>query len=195
MTPAKIADGMGEALGARMRCQIDGATVTVEVAPGDWLAGLAYGRDRAGCDFFDWLTGVDEGGAGFTVVAHLYSIGDKCHLLLRTTVPRHAPVLASAAAVFRGAAWHEREVHDMFGIVFEGHPRLEPLLLPGGFEGHPLRKDFGLGAREEKEWPGLVEPGESRPMGGVGYRADSRSSKRGSPSLLISSQDAVQATN
>jgi NADH-quinone oxidoreductase subunit C len=49
----------------------------------------------------------------------------------------------------------------MFGLTFEGHPNLVPLLLPDGFEGHPLRKDFVLAARAAKAWPGAKEPGES----------------------------------
>ena len=71
-----------------------------------------------------------------------------------------APSLASATAVFRGASWHERETHEMFGIDFAGHPNLVPLLLPDGFDGHPLRKDFVLVARAAKPWPGAKEPGE-----------------------------------
>ncbi len=49
----------------------------------------------------------------------------------------------------------------MFGITFDGHPHLVPLLLPDGFEGHPLRKDFVLAARVAKPWPGAKDPGES----------------------------------
>jgi NADH-quinone oxidoreductase subunit C len=49
----------------------------------------------------------------------------------------------------------------MFGIVFSGHPSPTPLLLPDGFEGHPLRKEFVLASRVEKPWPGAKEPGES----------------------------------
>ncbi len=72
-----------------------------------------------------------------------------------------SPSLATATGVFRGAAWHERETHEMFGIDFPGHPHLVPLLLSDGFEGHPLRKDFVLAARVAKPWPGAKEPGES----------------------------------
>src|SRR5262249_59079243 len=81
-------------------------------------------------------------------------------LLLRTTVPHDRPALASAVTVYAGAGWHERETHEMFGIDFEGPPHLVPLLLPDGFEGHPLRKDFVLAARVAKAWPGAKEPGE-----------------------------------
>ena len=81
-------------------------------------------------------------------------------MLVRTLLPRAAPLLPTATGIFRGAAWDERETHEMFGVVFDGHPGLAPLLLPGGFEGHPLRKDFLLAARAAKEWPGAKEPGE-----------------------------------
>ncbi|MBC3989751.1 NADH-quinone oxidoreductase subunit C, partial [Streptomyces sp. AC563] len=82
-------------------------------------------------------------------------------LLVRTTVPHDAPTLPTAIDVYPGAAWHERETHEMFGVDFTDHPNLVPLLLPDGFEGHPLRKDFVLAARVAKAWPGAKEPGES----------------------------------
>ena len=61
---------------------------------------------------------------------------------VRARVPRDKPELPSISAVFPGANWHERETHDFFGIVFEGHPGLIPLLLPEDATFHPLRKDF-----------------------------------------------------
>jgi len=135
-------------------------TVTIDVPRQDWLAALAFARDVAGCDFFDWLTAVDELDQGFAVVVHLYSIESGQHTLVRTLVPREDPVLATATGLFLGAGWAERETHEMFGVVFDGHPGLTPLLLPDGFEGHPLRKDFPLAARAAQEWPGAREPGE-----------------------------------
>ena len=142
------------------RAVTDGSTVTLDVPPEDWLAALAFGRDVAGCDFFDWLTAVDELDQGFAVVVHLYSIESGQHMLVRTLVPREDPLLPSATSLFSGAGWAERETHEMFGVVFDGHPGLTPLLLPEGFEGHPLRKDFPLAARAAQEWPGAREPGE-----------------------------------
>ncbi|MGA5449781.1 NADH-quinone oxidoreductase subunit C [Streptomyces umbrinus] len=135
--------------------------LTVDVPPTSWLASLETARDELGCTYFDWLSAVDEPGTGFRVSAHVAALAPVRRLLVRTTVPHDAPVLPSAVEVYAGAAWHERETHEMFGVTFEGHPGLDPLLLPEGFEGHPLRKDFVLAARVAKAWPGAKEPGES----------------------------------
>ncbi|HUY51548.1 MAG TPA: NADH-quinone oxidoreductase subunit C [Streptosporangiaceae bacterium] len=143
-----------------VECEVSQATVTVTVPAAGWLAALAFARDELGCDFFDWLTAVDELDDGLAVVAHLYSLTGRHHLLLRTMLGGREPRLPTATGSYRGAAWHEREACEMFGVVFEGHPRLDPLLLPEGFEGHPLRKDFVLAARAAQEWPGAKEPGE-----------------------------------
>ncbi|NSC23306.1 NADH-quinone oxidoreductase subunit C [Streptomyces albus subsp. chlorinus] len=139
--------------------------LTVDVPADAWLSALTTARDELGCTFFDWLSAVDEPGTGLQICAHLVALpapGTQLRrLLLRTTVPHEAPVLPTATEVYAGAAWHERETHEMFGVDFPGHPHLVPLLLPDTFEGHPLRKDFVLAARVAKAWPGAKEPGES----------------------------------
>ncbi|NEB28302.1 NADH-quinone oxidoreductase subunit C, partial [Streptomyces sp. SID14446] len=135
--------------------------LTVDVPPTAWIAALETARDTLGCTYFDWLSAVDEPGTGFRVSAHVVALSPVRRLLVRTTVPHTGPVLPSAVSVYAGAGWHERETHEMFGVDFEGHPGLDPLLLPEGFEGHPLRKDFVLAARVAKAWPGAKEPGES----------------------------------
>ncbi|OIK00045.1 NADH-quinone oxidoreductase subunit C [Streptomyces colonosanans] len=135
--------------------------LTVDVPPTGWIEALRVARDELGCTYFDWLSAVDEPGTGLRVSAHVVALSPVRRLLVRTTVPHEAPVLPSAVAVYAGAAWHERETHEMFGVTFEGHPALDHLLLPEGFEGHPLRKDFVLAARVAKAWPGAKEPGES----------------------------------
>ena len=123
------------------------------------------GRDELGFAYFDWLTAVDQLDAaddpastssrtcGRSTAASTCCCAPGC----RPTTP----TLATATGVFAGAAWHERETFEMFGLDFDGHPHLVPLLLPDGFEGHPLRKDFVLAARAAKAWPGAKEPGES----------------------------------
>jgi NADH-quinone oxidoreductase subunit C len=135
------------------------ARPTVDVPARRWATALSTARDELGYDFFDWLSAVDEGADGFRIVAHLWSVADRRGLLLRTLVPAGEPVLDSVVAVYPGAGWHERETHEMFGVGFAGNPDLAPLLLPDGFEGHPLRKDFVLAARVVKAWPGAKEPG------------------------------------
>jgi len=136
---------------------------TVDIEAADWESAVTTARDVLGCGFFDYLTAVDELEDGFAVVLHLArpTVGRVDSVLLRTRVPREAASLATVRGVYAGAGWHERETHEMFGIDFAGHEPLEPLLLPDGFEGHPLRKDFVLASRVAKPWPGAKEPGES----------------------------------
>ncbi|CAD5957528.1 MULTISPECIES: NADH-quinone oxidoreductase subunit C [unclassified Streptomyces] len=157
--PDAVTDLFGE--GATAESTYD--LLTVDVPATEWITALRTARDDLGCSYFDWLSAVDEPGTGFRVCAHVAALGDGTvrRLMLRTTVPHDAAVLPSAIDVYAGAAWHERETHEMFGVAFEDHPGLAPLLLPEGFEGHPLRKDFVLAARVAKAWPGAKEPGES----------------------------------
>ncbi|WP_217205731.1 NADH-quinone oxidoreductase subunit C [Streptomyces sp. AC550_RSS872] len=135
--------------------------LTVDVPPASWITALKTARDELGCTYFDWLSAVDEPGTGFRVAAHVAALSPVRRLLVRTTVPHEAPTLPTAVGVYAGAAWHERETHEMFGVLFADHPALDHLLLPDNFEGHPLRKDFVLAARVAKAWPGAKEPGES----------------------------------
>ncbi|WP_063741461.1 NADH-quinone oxidoreductase subunit C [Streptomyces sp. FXJ7.023] len=151
----------GELFGAEAAAEESYGLLTVDVPPASWIPALRTARDRLGCTYFDWLSAVDEPGTGFRVAAHVVALGPVRRLLLRTTVPHGSPVLPTAVEVYAGAAWHERETHEMFGVAFEDHPALDHLLLPEGFEGHPLRKDFVLAARVAKAWPGAKEPGES----------------------------------
>jgi len=138
----------------------------------EWTIALTAARNE-GFDFFDWLTAVDETdaeeNAGFDLVCHLMNSstgkGALARVLVRTRVP-NGQSAASATGLWAGAAWHERETHEMFGIDFEGFDDgtgrgLRPLLLPDGFEGTPLRKSFVLAARASKAWPGAKEPGEA----------------------------------
>ena len=146
------------------------ADETRVVQAGQWRSALAAARDD-GFTFFDWLSAVDrtydEAAPGFDVTAHLLDIRTKGALrgiLLVARVADGEPV-DSVTEVFAGAAWHERETHEMFGIEFTGFDDgsglgLRPLLLPDGFEGTPLRKSFQLAARASKPWPGGKEPGE-----------------------------------
>ncbi|HWO72305.1 MAG TPA: NADH-quinone oxidoreductase subunit C [Dehalococcoidia bacterium] len=104
-------------------------------------------------DFLRNLCGVDYEAEGFEVVYHLYSYKHRHNVTIRAKVPREDPRIQTASDIWRAADWHERECRDMFGIVFEGHPNLVPLLLPEDMLDHfPLRKDNPLAPLEE--WQG-----------------------------------------
>jgi len=161
-------------LSARLASLVDHAVsstsfgqVVVDVPTEHWVAAATALRDdRAiSCRFFDWLSAYDASTAEqpetLAVVVHVWSTEHRHHLRLRTRVPSHGSRVPSLTEVWPGANWHERETFEMFGIVFDGHPNLVPLLLPDGFEGNPLRKDFVLASRVAKAWPGAKEPGES----------------------------------
>ncbi|WP_432980503.1 NADH-quinone oxidoreductase subunit C [Dactylosporangium sp. CA-233914] len=163
MTPAEIGERLVGLLGAGEASESGGgkfARATVDVPAQRWVDAVTTAK-REGFDFFDWLSAVDELPGGFMIVAHLWSTGQRHGVLLRAELARSAPDVESIVGVFPGAAWHERETHEMFGIGFTGHPGLDPLLLPPEFEGHPLRKEFVLASRVAKPWPGAKEPGES----------------------------------
>ena len=78
----------------------------------------------------------------FELNYHLVSIPRRARLRLRTSVSAQQPVIDSLCPVWPGANWLEREIFDLFGIRFEGHPDLRRILLPEEFEGAPLRRDF-----------------------------------------------------
>jgi NADH-quinone oxidoreductase subunit C len=163
MTPDAVAARLTEVLD--VAGAVVGGTATADVPRERWVAAATAVRDDPVLDagYFDVLLGVDDGDAGFEVVLRLWSPAGRHAVHLRTRCPRDDARLPSLAAVFAGAAWHERATAELLGVEVEGHPGLEPLLLPPGFEGHPLRKEHVLTRREEQPWPGAVEPGESTP--------------------------------
>jgi len=84
----------------------------------------------------------------FDVVYHLYSTGQNRRLRVKVPVPAADPIVDSVTGLWRCADWFEREVWDMFGIRFAGHPHLRRILLYEEFQGHPLRKDYPVNKRQ-----------------------------------------------
>ena len=84
------------------------------------------------------------------VVYHLYSTVKKHKMVLKASVPTEEPSIPSVISVWPGADWFEREGHDLFGVVFGGHPNMTPLLLYEGFEGFPGRKSYDF--NDYTEW-------------------------------------------
>jgi NADH-quinone oxidoreductase subunit C len=133
-----------------------------EVLAKDWLAEVESLKAN-GFDYFDWLGCVDEIGRRdcLRVVLVVRNVGQGAEArTLSCSLPRDDPRIDTVSDVFAGAAWHEREVAELFGVEFVGgdHRRL---LLNSEFEGTPLRKDQVLAARAGMNWPGAKEPGET----------------------------------
>jgi NADH-quinone oxidoreductase subunit C len=100
--------------------------------------------------------GITGGDTRFQVFARVTDLKRHVAVTIKADVPESLTV-ASWIPSYLGANWHERETHEMFGILFDGHPDLRNLYLPGAFEGFPLRKDFPLLSRMVKPWPGIVD--------------------------------------
>lgn len=102
---------------------------------------------RHASTYFDQLTcitGVDNGpeANSIDVLYHLYSIPFHHAVALKVVLPRNAAQIDSVTSIWKGANWFEREVFDMFGVRFNNHPDLRRILMPGDWDGYPLRKDY-----------------------------------------------------
>jgi len=129
------------------------ATVGGKHDRGEWTLEIATGKIVSVCGFLKYdqkfirlssVTAVDHYPAEprFEVIYHLYSIERNEWLRLKCRVRGEDPAIESVTSVWRSANWYEREVFDLFGIQFINHPDLRRILMPDGWEGHPLRKDY-----------------------------------------------------
>ncbi|MEW6050168.1 MAG: NADH-quinone oxidoreductase subunit C [Candidatus Zixiibacteriota bacterium] len=92
----------------------------------------------------DWLGFEAEMGGRFEVIYNLYSLTHKHRFFLKAVLQADQPELPSVTPIWKGAEMMEREVWDLMGIVFAGHPNLTKILTPDDLEGHPLRRDYPL---------------------------------------------------
>ncbi len=109
----------------------------------------AFAKQELGFSFLVDLSGVDHYGDDprFTVVYELYNFAQRCALRLTTDVSEETPEVPSVTGIWRTADWHEREVYDMLGIRFRGHPDLRRILMWDGYPYFPLRKDFPVAGK------------------------------------------------
>ena len=98
----------------------------------------------------DWLGHPEEENGRFELVYNLYSISNSFRFFLKVRLPETSPNIRSLVDLWAGANWMEREVWDLFGITFEGHPELTKILTPDDLEGHPLRHDYPLTYEEPR---------------------------------------------
>jgi NADH-quinone oxidoreductase subunit C len=120
---------------------------TTVLVPREHLLGAAeyLATDRSlGFSFLSDITCVDRFPLEprFEINYHLLAIERRDRLRLKVKLPGPDPVVHSVTPLWPGANWHEREIFDLFGIQFEGHPDLRRILMPEDWEGYPLRKDY-----------------------------------------------------
>jgi NADH-quinone oxidoreductase subunit C len=128
---------------ALVEARFDFGELTLTIAP-DQIRAAAAAVQAAGYNFFEDMTAVDwyPSAPRFQVSYHILSHAFKERIRLRVLLDEVDPSVESITAVWAGANYYEREVFDLFGIRFEGHPNLRRIMLPDEWKGHPLRKDY-----------------------------------------------------
>ena len=124
--------------------------VTLKLAEADRVAEVCqFAKGTLGFDFLIDVSSVDNYGDDprWTLVYELYGLGHKSHLRLKTNVSEERSELPTVSGVWRTADWHEREIYDLMGVRFTGHPDLRRIIMWEGYPYHPLRKDFPLGGK------------------------------------------------
>ena len=124
--------------------------ITVSISDAERIAEIcALAKRDLGFDYLVDMSSVDNYGDDprFEVVYELYGYGHRCHLRLKTRVSEETSELPTVSGVWRTADWLEREIYDMMGIRFRGHPDLRRILMWDGYPYFPLRKDFPLAGK------------------------------------------------
>ena len=124
--------------------KFDREELSLAIQPGRILEVAEFLKVRRGYRYLSDVTAVDWYPAEprFEIVYILYCHERKQRLRLHCRISGDLPEIASVVPVWSSANWYEREVFDMFGVQFKGHPNLRRILMPEDWEGHPLRKDF-----------------------------------------------------
>src|ERR1051326_7274691 len=149
--------------------------ITVKVADAEKIAeACAWAKKELGFDYLVDISSVDNYGEDprWTVVYELCRLAGHVHLRLKTDVNEAKSELPTITGVWRTADWHEREIYDMMGIRFRGHPDLRRILMWEGYPYFPLRKDFPLAgnpcATENRDTPPTSESGAGQGVRGNG---------------------------
>ena len=141
--PGKVGDFRGDILDP-----------CLNVEPSSIVEVCRFLRDDPGLKFevLSDLTGLDLPKEDkLQVVYHLYSYSQRHQIVLKVDLPRENPNVATMEEVWKAANWMEREVFDLFGVMFDGHSDLRRIMLPEDWVGHPLRKDYV----EQEEYDGI----------------------------------------
>jgi NADH-quinone oxidoreductase subunit C len=147
MTSQELLDTLAKSFGERIHSKTEfrGET-TYTIAASDLREIAKFCRDELSFDYLIDITSIDNFGEDprFEIIYHLYSMPHGVHLRFKLKVPQEAGAVDTVSDIWPTANWHEREVYDMMGIKFNGHPDLRRILMWEGYPYFPLRKDFPL---------------------------------------------------
>jgi NADH-quinone oxidoreductase subunit C len=147
MSRDEVFESLGKSFGEKIQQQTEfrGET-TYTISASDLREIAKFSRDKLSFDYFLDITSIDNFGEEprFEIVYHLYSMPHGIHLRLKLKVPEEAGAVDTVSDIWPTANWHEREIYDMMGIKFNGHPDLRRILMWDGYPFFPLRKDFPL---------------------------------------------------
>ena len=124
--------------------------ITLNVADAERIVEVcAFAKKELGFDYLADVSSIDNYGEDprWTIVYELYGIGNGTYLRLKSSVSEEKSELPTVTGVWRTADWHEREIYDMMGVRFRGHPDLRRILMWDGYPYFPLRKDFPLAGK------------------------------------------------
>jgi len=147
MTSQEAFDSLGKSFGEKIqnKTEFRGET-TYMIAANDLREIAQVCRDELSFDYLLDMTSIDNFGEEprFEIVYHLYSMPHGIHLRLKLKVSEDVGAVDTVSHIWPTANWHEREIYDMMGIKFNGHPDLRRILMWDGYPHFPLRKDFPL---------------------------------------------------
>jgi NADH-quinone oxidoreductase subunit C len=153
-----------------------------------------FAKKDLGFDYLVDISSLDNYGEDprWTVIYHLYGLDHHCYLRLKTDVSEEKSELPTVTTVWRTADWHEREIYDMMGLRFRGHPDLRRILMWDGYPYFPLRKDFPL-AGKPSDLPEVAFT-ETTPMAGGPFVtiAGGKDTIAREPRVRIPETDAIQ---
>jgi len=147
MTPQQIFDSLGQAFADKLQHRSEFRDeITYAIGESDLRDIAKLCRDELSFDYLLDITSIDNFGEEprFEIVYHLYSMPHAAHLRLKLKVSEDVGSLDTVSDIWPTADWHEREIYDMMGIKFNGHPDLRRILMWDGYPFFPLRKDFPL---------------------------------------------------
>ena len=147
MTGPELLNSLGQLLGEKLQAKAEfrGET-TYSILASDLREVAKFCRDDLSFDYLLDISSVDHSGEEprFEIVYELYSMTLAVHLRLKLRVPEEIGAVDTVSDIWPTANWHEREIYDMMGIKFNGHPDLRRILMWDGYPFFPLRKEFPL---------------------------------------------------